>query len=82
MQINNTITKTQNKVLFSLGQIFLTVGAREALEESNQLPNEFLSRHVQGDWGTVCEDDREENELSVKEGFRILSGCSANLLKN
>ncbi len=25
------------------------------------------------DWGDVCEDDRQENELSVKEGFRILS---------
>ncbi len=23
--------------------------------------------------GLVCEDDRGENELSVKEGFRILS---------
>jgi len=63
----------QNKVLFPLGQIFLTVGAQDALEESNQLPNEFLARHQTGDWGLVCADDRRENDLSVKESFRILS---------
>ncbi len=67
------ILNEQKKILFPLGQIFLTIGAREALEESNQLPNEFLCRHVSGDWGIVCKDDREENELSVREGFRILS---------
>jgi hypothetical protein len=73
MQINNTITKSENKVLFDLGQTFITVGAREALEESNQTANEFLAKHSTGNWGLVCEDDRRENELSVKEGFRILS---------
>ncbi len=67
------ILNEKPKVLFPLGDVFLTVGAKEALEESNQLPNEFLARHQKGDWGDVCEDDRQENELSVKEGFRILS---------
>ncbi len=62
-------TLNEKAVLFPLGDVFLTVGANEALDESNQLPNEFLARHQKGDWG----DDRQENELSVKEGFRILS---------
>ncbi len=66
-------TLNEKVVLFPLGDVFLTVGANEALDESNQLPNEFLARHQKGDWGDVCEDDRQENELSVKEGFRILS---------
>ena len=70
---NNTITKTENKVLFDLGQTFMTIGAREALEESNQLPNEFLARHQSGDWGIVGNEDWKENDFSVKEGFRILS---------
>jgi hypothetical protein len=60
-------------VLFSLGNVYMTIGAREALEESNQLPNEFLVKHQSGNWGDLCEDDKKENELSVKEGFRILS---------
>ena len=63
----------ESDVLFPLGQIFLTIGAREALAEAKQLPGEFLARHQKGDWGDVCKDDKKENELSVKEGFRILS---------
>jgi hypothetical protein len=37
---------------------------------------EFLSRHVAGDWGQVDPVDAAENELSVKEGFRILSAST------
>ena len=73
MQNNDTTTKTQNKVLFSLGKTFLTIGAKEALEETNQLPIEFLTKHQSGDWGIVCDEDRKENELSVKNEFRIFS---------
>jgi len=63
----------ESDVLFPLGQIFLTIGAREALAEAKQLPGEFLARHQKGDWGDVCEDDKRENEVSIREGFRILS---------
>jgi len=66
-------TLNESKVLFPLGNVYLTIGAREALEESNQTTVEFLARHQKGDWGLVCEDDRQENELSLKAGFRILS---------
>jgi hypothetical protein len=61
------------KVLFPLGKVFMTVGARKALEESNQSASEFLAKHSIGDWGLVCEDDSRENDFSVREGFRILS---------
>lgn len=79
MQNNNTTTKPQNKVLFSLGQIFLTIGAKEALEEAEQNAFDFLSRHQTGDFGLVCKDDWKENEVSIKEGFRILSSYKTNL---
>lgn len=32
-----------------------------------------LRRHASGDWGEVCEEDRRENELSLREGYRLLS---------
>lgn len=73
MQNQNTATKTQNKVLFSLGQTVMTIGAKEALEESNQLPNEFLAKHQSGDWGIVEKEDWQENDFSLKNGFRLLS---------
>lgn len=33
----------------------------------------YLVRHITGDWGELDEHDRRENELSAREGFRILS---------
>jgi len=61
------------KPRFGLGQIVGTPGALHALEEAGQHPAEFLARHVSGDWGDLCEEDVAENELSVEQGFRILS---------
>ncbi len=58
---------------FSLGRIVATPGALRALEEANQSPFEFLARYQAGDWGEICEEDRRENEFSVRKGFRILS---------
>jgi hypothetical protein len=58
---------------FSLGRIVATPGALQALEEAGQDPSEFLIRHQAGDWGELCEEDRQENELSLREGFRLLS---------
>ena len=66
-------TLNESKILFSLGNVYMTIGAREALEEANQQPFEFLIRHQQGDWGIVEKDDWQENDFSVKAGFRILS---------
>lgn len=63
----------ESAILFPLGQIFLTVGAKEAFEESGQNAFEFLSRHQTGDWGIVGKEDWKENEFSVENGFRILS---------
>jgi hypothetical protein len=36
-------------------------------------PLDFLARHVCGDWGELSEGDRKENELSLKQGLRLLS---------
>jgi len=60
-------------VSFDLGRMVATPGALEALERSGETPLAFLCRHVAGDWGDVDEHDRAENELSVREGFRLLS---------
>lgn len=59
--------------LFSLGRTVATRGALDALTEAGQSPLGFLRRHVTGDWGEVCADDAAENDLSLREGFRILS---------
>jgi hypothetical protein len=63
----------QPRPLFPLGQLVATPGALKTLEEAGQDPLELISRHVVGDWGSVPEEDKQENELSVEMGFRILS---------
>ena len=60
--------------LFPAGQIVATPGALALLEQANKTPLEFVSRHLRGDWGDdLCQDDKTENELSLKQGFRLLS---------
>src|ERR1700674_6025753 len=59
--------------LFPAGQIVATPGALALLEQAKQLPLEFVSRHLRGDWGDLCQDDKTENELSLKYGFRLMS---------
>ena len=59
--------------LFFLGQIVFTPGALRALGGEGIGAAELLERDATGDWGDLSEDDKRENELSVTEGFRILS---------
>lgn len=61
------------KPMFPLGEILATPGCITELQRSGQLPGEFLARHVTGDWGEVCPEDQAENELSLVEGFRLMS---------
>lgn len=58
---------------FHLGQTVATPGALEALQRSNETPWDFLVRHLAGDWGDVCLEDREANDEAVRDGSRILS---------
>ena len=71
--------QTKQQPLFSLGQIFATPGALAALEKARQPPQEFLSRHVRGEWGELCEEDRRENAFSLERGFRLLSSYRTNM---
>lgn len=59
------------KPLFKLGQIVATHGVIDEIERETALLG--LARHAAGDWGEVCKDDAAENELSLKEGFRLMS---------
>lgn len=65
--------QTERKPLFDLGQLVATPGALTALEKSGQSPMDFISRHVTGDWGDIPEEDRKENQLSLENGFRLMS---------
>jgi hypothetical protein len=65
------IAKCQPK--FSLGQIVATPGALEALQKAGQSATEFLQLHIRGDWGQLCDEDRQANDQALIDGSRILS---------
>ncbi len=58
--------------LFPLGLIVATPGALDALAEAGSNGFKYLVRHAKGDCGELSEEDKRENELSVRQGFRIL----------
>lgn len=61
------------KVLFDMGQIVVTSGASYSLHRIERHPVQLLARHATGDWGQLPEQDIEENEHSLKHGFRLFS---------
>ena len=63
-------TATNSKT-FHLGRLVVTPQAAEVLHGRDVYVG--LLRHACGDWGEVCAEDAAENELSLKEGFRLLS---------
>jgi len=56
---------------FPLGFLYVTTHAAAELDPADVFKG--LQRHASGDWGELCEEDVAENELSLEEGFRILS---------
>ncbi len=56
---------------FPLGKIVITANAQGKLDPS--AVQHGLERHAIGDWGTLCDADRQENELSLEQGFRLMS---------
>jgi len=55
--------------MFQLGQIVATPLIIMALERAGQVPDEFLKKHQSGDWGDMCEQDKQSNEeATANEG--------------
>ena len=63
----------QRRPLFPLGQVLITPGALDMLEALELAPLPFVLRHVTGDWGDLCDEDRAENDFAVTRRLRILS---------
>ncbi len=61
---------------FEMGGLFLTAGVNSQILEEVRFEMfviECVKRHLSGDWGDLGKEDKKENELSLKEGYRLLS---------
>jgi len=57
--------------LFPLGKIVMTKGMHSTVTAEEIL--DALLRHAQGDWGDVCDEDRDSNEEALVRQFRLFS---------
>jgi hypothetical protein len=64
--------------LFPLGHVVATPGAITVMQEHGIDATQLLARHVTGDWGDLCAEDRAENELAVGRRLRIFSSYGAD----
>ena len=61
---------------FPLGQVYFTRGVLDQLSNSAAVPA-ALARHAVGDWGDVCEEDKQLNDAALRDGTRLLSAYRA-----
>jgi len=65
-------------MLFNPGTIVATPGALDLAEQGIDLLA-LLQRHLHGDWGDLCPEDKAENIHSLHQGFRLLSAYQTPL---
>ena len=56
-----------------LGKVVATPGALKLLGKSGGHPFDLLVRHATGDWGDLCAFDRHQNQIALRDGYRVLS---------
>ncbi|WP_418291234.1 hypothetical protein [Massilicoli timonensis] len=67
---------------FDLGEVVMTRGISNLMETDFALwIHDCLQRHGNGDWGDLCEEDKQINEMALKEGDRILSAYKHDQVK-
>lgn len=57
----------------SLGKVVATPGALNLLSEIGEHPFDLLARHATGDWGDLCAFDLRQNQIALRDGYRVLS---------
>ena len=63
-------------VAINMGRLLMTRGVNDLVAEDEAFAKfvmNSLTRHCRGDWGDLTDEDKQENELSLKAGYRLLS---------
>ena len=67
-------------VAINLGRLLMTRGVNDLVADDEAFAKfvmSSLTRHQRGDWGELTDEDKQENDLSLKAGYRILSAYEA-----
>ena len=58
---------------FAAGAIYVTVGVIESINNETHRVIPLIERHLNQDWGDVCEEDKQSNNQALINGDRLLS---------
>ncbi|MDO9066987.1 MAG: hypothetical protein Q7W05_00845 [Deltaproteobacteria bacterium] len=61
---------------FNPGQLVVTRAVNDLIAENEEFAkhvSQSLRRHLSGDWGELCDEDRVMNESALLEGDRLFS---------
>ena len=60
---------------FEPGNVYSTPGVNAKLEDAGFMRFMVISlnRHINGDWGNTCEEDKATNEKALVNGLRLIS---------
>ena len=64
---------------FQTGQVVATPSALHMLQQAGVAPMTLLARHAFGDWGDLCKEDKEANDLAVAIGDRSFSSYEVGI---
>jgi hypothetical protein len=67
MAIGIFINVTHN-ARFPTGRLLLTAGVDDLVRQGRLNPSPYLSRHLNGDWGDLSDNDRQQNDEALKSG--------------
>ena len=61
---------------FETGEFYITAGVDALVKDNRVELLQLLARHMNGDWGDVCEEDKQSNNEALLHGNRLLSSYS------
>ena len=64
---------TRLKPLFHPGRLLVTALALAALRKNGIPVISVVLRHIAGDWGSLSDEDCQQNDVSIAAGLRLLS---------
>lgn len=64
------------KIRFKTGQTVMTMGVADRVADDPRFAQfclQSMARHANGDWGDLCDSDKEENDKALISGGRLFS---------
>ncbi len=69
-------TRFEFRMKFKLGKIVVTRAVNDLIADNDDFAEHVflsLNRHLTGDWGEICAEDKETNEVALLDGERLFS---------